>query len=67
MAMHYRMNRRKCHSAEFDFSSLSVNRDCLTVIIQAEATPSFLWFAAIQDIKRTQDLTSLAQKGCFIA
>ena len=28
---------------------------------------SFLWFAAIQGIKRKQDLTGLAPKGCLIA
>jgi hypothetical protein len=35
-------------------------------IIDTEAC-SFLWFAAIQGIKREQDLTGLAPKGCFIA
>jgi hypothetical protein len=28
---------------------------------------SFLWFAAIQDVERIEDLASLAPKGCFIA
>ena len=28
---------------------------------------SFVWFAAIQGIKRKQDLTGLAPKGCLIA
>ena len=35
-------------------------------IIDTEAC-SFLWFAAIQGIKRKQDLTGLAPKGCLIA
>jgi hypothetical protein len=36
-------------------------------IIDIEAPCSFLWFAAIQGIKRKQDLTGLTPKGCLIA
>ena len=32
-----------------------------------ETAPSVLWFAAIQGIKRNQDLADLAPKGCFIS
>ena len=32
-----------------------------------ETAPSVLWFAAIQGIKRKQDLAVLAPKGCFIS
>ena len=32
-----------------------------------ETASAILWFAAIQGIKRNQDLTGLAPKGCFIA
>src|SRR4029077_8210502 len=32
-----------------------------------ETTPSIPWFAATQDIKCKQNLSSLAPKGCFIS
>ena len=32
-----------------------------------EGAPSIRWFAAIQGIKRKQDLAALAPKGCFIS
>jgi hypothetical protein len=35
--------------------------------IKTGAAPSFLWFAAIQGIKRLDDLASLAPGGSFIA
>ena len=34
---------------------------------EMETAPSILWFAAIQGIKRNQDLADLAPKDCFIA
>ena len=34
---------------------------------EAETAPSIPWFAAIQGIKRKQDLAGLAPKGCFIS
>ena len=34
---------------------------------ETETAPSVLWFAAIQGIKRNQDLADLAPKHCFIA
>jgi hypothetical protein len=36
-------------------------------IIDTEVPCSFLWFVAIQDIKRKQGLTGLAPKGRLIA
>src|SRR4029077_5620028 len=35
--------------------------------VEAETAPSVLWFAAIQGIKRKQDLADLAPKGRFIS
>src|ERR1700751_3035518 len=37
------------------------------VLAYMEIAPSVLWFAAIQGIKRNQDLADLAPKDCFIA
>jgi hypothetical protein len=34
---------------------------------EVEAAPSIPWFAAIQGIKRQQDLAALAPKGCSIS
>jgi hypothetical protein len=47
-------------------SSRWLDGQCGT-IIDTEAACSFLWFVAIQGIKRKQDLTGLAPKACFIA
>ena len=43
----------------------SVGRQLLPTA-DAETALSILWFAAIQGIKRKQDLAGLAPKGCFI-
>ena len=43
-----------------------IDRQC-GAIIDTEAVCSFLWFAAIQGVKRKQNLTGLTPKGYFIA
>jgi hypothetical protein len=45
---------------------VSIGRQVVPVT-DTETTPSFLWFATIQDIKSKQDLADLAPRDCFIS